>query len=431
MTPLVGGTPLPLVEEKHDLPLVSVEVVLRTGAAADATGQEGLCRHAAELMRRGAGGRSREELDAAFDALGASFDAEVTQDAVTFSGRCLSRNLPAFLALVRDVICRPRLDEDEHERLRRETLGLLDEVRDDDATLAGRFFDRFALTGHPYGRTALGTAESLSRLARADAVAWVERNVRRGNVIVGFAGDLAESAAPELSAALIADLPDGAVQPLLLTAPSIGATRRTFLIDKPERQQSQIVIGHPAPRHADTDWLPLHVACTVFGGMFTSRLMTEVRVKRGWSYGASARLVRARGGHSFRIRVFPSADQTPDTLALVLSLWEDIAKNGVTDAELDFAKAYLEGNWAFEIDTPTERLSHRLDSIIYDLPPGTYERYLDRLAAVSKDDVNSAITHWWWPQSAVILLTATAGTMTSRLRDLPIGAIEVVPYDSY
>jgi zinc protease len=421
-----------LCEEKHDLPLVHVDAVLPVGASLDLDGQEGLSRHASELMRRGAGGRSRAELDAALDSLGASLDVDATQDEVVFSGKCLARNLEPFVALLGDVLGRPHLDAEEHEKLRRESLALLDEIRDDDSSLCGRFFERACLSGHPYGRTAIGTESSLAKLSRDDAAAWVSRNAKASHAIVGFAGDVEPARARELAERATATMLDGAApERPILPAPALRPSRRTVLVDKPERQQSQILIGHGAPRHADPDWLPLHVGATVFGGMFTSRLMTEVRVKRGWSYGAGCRVGRARGGHAFRIRVFPSAEQTPDCLALVLEMWEQITAQGISDEELAFAKAYLEGNFAFEIDTPEKRVSHAIDELVYELPPGTYETFLDRLRSVGRDQVNAAIQRWWHPARAVIVVTATAETMKPRLEKLPIGTIDVMAYDSY
>jgi zinc protease len=420
-----------LVEEQHDLPLVEVEVVSRSGPSSDPGGKEGLARHCFELVRRGAGGRSRAELDGAFDALGAQVEPVPSHDAVAVRATCLSRNLEAVLELLGDVVCRPHLAEDEHLRLKREELAVLDEVRDDDASLAARFFDRLALAGTPYGRSPLGSEVSLGAIERVDAVAWVERSLPAENVLVGFAGDVEEARATELARAVFASLaagerpsPPGDVAP-----PPRG--RRTFLVDKPERAQSQIILGHAAPRAADADFLPLHVACTAFGGTFTSRLMREVRVKRGWSYGASFRAARARGGHSLRLRVFPAAEQTPDTLALVIGLCEEVVAQGLSDEEIAHAKSYLEGSWAFEVDTPGERLDRRMEIEVLGLPADHLETFVPRLRALDPSAVNGALARHFRPSEAVIVLTATAEDMLPRLAGLPLGEVEVVDFASY
>src|SRR5262249_39113772 len=149
---------------------------------------------------------------------------------------------------------------------------------------------------------------------------------------------------------------------------ALAPGRRTFVVDKPERAQSQIVIGHAAPPPAHADFVALNVAATAFGGSFTSRLMQEVRVKRGWSYGAHFGAVRARAGPSFRMPVAPAAAQTADTLGLVLGLWEEAAAGGFTEDEIAHARRVLEGAWAFEIETPGARLEQRIAVIVQGLP---------------------------------------------------------------
>jgi zinc protease len=422
-----------LVEESHAVPLCSTVVMVPTGASIEPDGKEGLVRHASELMRRGAGGRSRAQLDATLDELGASIDVVVGADSVGFMASGLSRHLPRLVELLTDVLARPTFDAGEHERLRRESLALLDDVRDDDASLASRFWDRTAFGGHPYGRTVLGTEETLAELDLEDARAWWKTRVVAPQLLVGFAGDVTHARAAELAAGMMAALPGG-MAPAEITAPlAVPATRgrRTVLIDKPERSQTQILVGHTAPPRAHADWLALSVGSAVFGGTFTSRLMSEVRVKRGWSYGASCRVGRGRHGAAFRMRVFPSNELTAQTLSLVLELFEKVVTEGVTPAEVEFALGYLSGSWPFELVTPGDRLGKQLDTILLGLAPDTYARHLKQLAAIDADQVNAAIRQWWKPDDVTIALTATADDMLPRLKGLPLGKLDVVPYDSY
>jgi zinc protease len=420
-----------LVEPQHDLPLVELQVVVCGGPAADPPGKEGLTRHAFELMRRCAGGKPRAEVEAIFDALGAAVEVSAGHDAVGLHVTCLGRNLEAVLALCSDMILRPRIDADEHERLRREELAALDDLRDDDAALAVRFHDRFVLPGHPYGRSTLGTAASLASLTCADVEAWFAARVVRDNVLVGFAGDVAAERARALAEVAFGLLPARPAPPPLTFPPiaPLAARRRTYLVDKPDRSQSQLVVGHPAPPMAHPDFLPLQVAGTAFGGSFSSRLMQEVRAKRGWSYGASFGAVRARGGHAFRLRCAPAAEQTADTLALVLGLWEEAAAGGFTDEEIGHARSYIEGGFAFDTETAGARLEQKLGLVTLGLPPDAVATFLDRLRAVDTAAANAALRRYWHPNSAVTVLTATAAEMLPRLRGLPIGDVEVVAYD--
>src|ERR1700761_6847109 len=179
-----------LVEENHDLPLVRFQLAIRAGAGDDAPEHDGLANFTTELMGRGAGGKSRAELDVAFAALGTSLDVLTDYDGVTFDVNVLPEKLDATLALLGDVILRPDFPQSEAEKLKREIAAQLDEMRDDDGQLTRRFFTRTLYGSHPYGRTVLGTDTTLETIDVAAARAWHQRALVGGNLIFGVAGDV-------------------------------------------------------------------------------------------------------------------------------------------------------------------------------------------------------------------------------------------------
>ena len=418
-----------LVEHSDALPLCSVQLVLEGGAAHDPEGKLGLCHVAAELMRRGAGGRTRAELDAAFDALGASFEIDVDHDHVSMGGMVLEQHLGAYLALLGDVLAAPALDAHELRELLREARGALDELRDDDRALVRRFHDRALWGAHPYGRPAGGTRASLGAITLADVQAWVKRWVVAGNLVVGFAGAVGKRA-ERLAEPLLARLPARAAPRARIGRPAgaTGGGRRLVLVDKPARTQSQILMGHPGPLWKTPDFLPLEVAMTAFGGTFTARLMTEVRVKRGWSYGARAYLSRGRAG-AFSMHVFPSAAQTPDTIALVHQLFTELCDGGLSDDEVAFAQRYLERGFAFEIDTPERRLHVRLSTLLAGLPDDYIQTYRRRARAVRPADIRRAMKRHLDPGQLLTTLVATK-TIAKRLPK-SAGKIEIQRFASY
>lgn len=412
-----------LLEESHALPVVDFDVVFPGGLASEPEGLDGLTSHALGLCRRGAGDKDKAALDDAVDSLGGSLDVGVTADAGSVSVRCLADALEPMLELVGDVVSRPRLDVEEHEKLRRETLAMLDEVRDDDATLAGRHFDRIVLAGHPYGRSPLGTEKTLERLTLDDVRRWRERHLDAAPMIVGFAGPVSEADARRLVEKTFPELP-GRHTPTVFTPPPAPDKRRIFIVDKPARTQSQIVIGHAMPPTSHPDTLALVVAATCMGGTFSSRLMAEVRVKRGWSYGVGFRTFRSAAGHTLRIRLAPAAEQTPPALQLVLDLWQEAKDGGLREEEIEHARRYLDGTFAFEIATPADRLHRRTDQHVLGLPVDHDKTFRARLAALTPDEVNAALRRHWKPETATVVLTATAAEM-------PIDGAEILVFDSY
>jgi zinc protease len=421
-----------VIEPSTDTPLVWFDVAIRGGAAADPDGTEGLHRHAALLARRGAGRRNRAELDEALDAMGAAVDVSVSRDAVTVSGLALARHLDAVVDLAADILAEPRFDDDEHGRLLRETPQVLDEIRDDDSALATRWFDWQCCPGHPYGRTSLGTPASLTRIDRAAAAAQWRREVVPQNLVIGVAGEIDEATAARLAARFTERLPDGAA----LTPPPLPASlghggRRVILVDKPDRTQAQLRLGHLSVRYGDPDTAALALAEAVFGGMFSSRLMQEIRVKRGWSYGAGCALRRSRRPHWFEMWMAAGIDVAGPAVRLTLELLADFAANGPTDDEVDFARSYLVGAMPFHVATARQRMQLAVRDEVFDLPPGFTTSLPEALGQLAAADVRAACARQLRPESIVTVAVTTAAQAEVGLRAADAGEVTIVEHDAY
>lgn len=419
-------------EASHDTPLVWFEVAIRGGSGADPKGVEGLARHTALLARRGAGRRDRAELDEVLDGLGAALDVGVSRDAISVSGLALSRHLDAIVDLAADVLADPRCSEDEHARLLRETPQVLDEIRDDDSALATRWFDWLCCQGHSYGRSSLGTEASLERIDRASAIDVWKRQVVADNLVIGLAGDIDEATAERVVTRLTERLPAVPRPTQVFEVPEIKKRgRRVILVDKPDRTQAQLRIGHLSVRYGDPDTAALAVAEAVFGGMFSSRLMQEIRVKRGWSYGAGCALRRSRLPHWFEIWMAAGIDVAGPAVALTLDLFADYAANGPTDDEVDFAKSYLVGAMPFHVATARQRMQLAVRDAVFDLPAGFTARLPEALGALTAADVRAACKRHLRPDDAVTVAVTTADAAKTALDGASAGKLTVVDHDEY
>jgi len=424
--------PTIIIEASPDTPLVWFDIAIRGGAAADPRGVEGLHRHASLLARRGAGRRDRAELDETLDSLGAALDVGVSRDAVSVSGLALSRHLDAVFDLAADVLAEPRFSEDEHARLLRETPQVLDEVRDDDSALATRWFDWVCCPGHAYGRTSLGTEGSLTRIDRAGAIDLWKREVFADNLVIGLAGDIDESSAARLVQRLTERLPRAPRAALAVEVPATQTRgRRMILVDKPDRTQAQLRVGHLAVRYGDPDTAALAIAEAVFGGMFSSRLMQEIRVKRGWSYGAGCALRRSRLPHWFEIWMAAGIDVAGPAVALTLELFADYAAKGPSDDEVDFARSYLVGAMPFHVATARQRMQLAVRDAVFDLPSGFTAKLPEDLGALAASDVRAACARHLRPDDAVTVVVTTAGAAQEALAKANAGTLTVVDHDEY
>ena len=481
-----------IVESNHAIPLVYLAVAARGGYASDPRHQDGLTNLAAELARRGAGQRTRAQLDDALDQLGATLDVETDADAVRLVGHVLARNLDPFLTILGDIVVRPQLDAAELARTRREIAAQIDESRNDDQALCARFFVRNLYGDHPYGRSPDGTHASLEALGIEEVAAHYRRQFVGKNLIFAAAGDVdaadlaarlgrafnglrpgwseaeaptaserpperARSRSPDNQAASKASgskasasrAPASKVaaskasaskvapskpaeKDLTLRAPVPPSGWRIQLVDKPDRQQTQIMFGHAGPPATDPDFVPLQVALAAFGGHgMTSTLMEEVRSKRGLAYGAYMTLSQRRGAGAVAGWVFSSNDKVVSTLKLVLKLYVSFMDKGLEPAQVATFQSFLAGSYASEMDAPEPRLEARLAAELAGLPPDFVDTFAARVRAVTAKEVNAAIARQVHARDLAITLVSTASVMKRLLVDAKIkdSAIDVIDFE--
>lgn len=420
-----------ITEYSPELPLVNVSLSLRVGSELDPPGKEGLSEVLMRLMRRTAGARDADENDRLVDRLGASLGADVAASTMGFHGTVISRSYPDFVLLLRDTLAEPSFQADEFERLKREIHSELVESLDNDRSLARRWFRKKMFAGHPYGRPVSGTPKSLESLELSDAQSLHERALVQENLICAFAGDVDPERANASAEVLRSALRRGQ-QPETSTAPpSPPSGRRLVIVDKPDRTQTQILVGCLGTHPHDEDHTALHVANTIFGGTFTARLTQEVRAKRGWSYGAYSSLPFDRCRHAFSMWTFPKASDAAQCLKLELDLLEQWVKDGVTKKELAWAKRYLVRSHAFALDTAAKRVSLKLDAELYQLPAGYYQEYEARVQAVTLEQANEAIRNRISADNLLVTIVGTASEIQGPVEGAidRLSASETVPFD--
>jgi zinc protease len=421
-----------LLERDASLPLVHGGVCTRSGSAEDPEELLGLTRLCGRLMRRTAGGSSAEEVDARIDRMGASLGLDSGHGSLALSGSVLERSFDDFMRLLESILTAPGFAEDELERLKRETLAELTEILDSDQQLAQRWFLRSLFAGHPYGRTVIGSEKTLQAIGVADVRRCYERHFTRRNLLFSFAGAVDRERVERASRAIWEALPPGTGDVPRPPEPVAPKGRRLVFVDKPERTQTQILIGGIGAHPSDTDYFPLLVANTVFGGTFTARLTQEVRAKRGWSYGAYSSLGYDRRRQAFSMWTFPKADDAAPCMALELQMLSDFWKGGITQHELDWAKRYLAQSQAFSCDTAAKRLGLELDELTSDLPQGHYARYVESVAGVTLEQANRAVQSRLSLDDLTIVVVGTHAVIGEALRQTIPDLTEsrVVPFDS-
>jgi len=417
--------------EKHDFPFVTFGVTLRSGALWDPADKTGLASVTAELMMRGAGTRDRATLTEELDHLGSEMEVSTAHTALSWDGDALKRNLDPVMDILADIILRPTFPEEELAKLKREKRSDILRTHDKDRSLNRKFFRRTLFGTHPQGRPADGTLAGYTQINRTDVQAFFADHVHADNIIFGFSGDLTKD---ELNALLdrhFAKLPKGNLPALNLPdLPSLKG-RQVLLVDKPERTQNQIVIGHLAPPATSPDQYALTVVNTVFGGTFTARLNHEIRDARGLAYGAYSYINSDRVTGTYRLFTYPAAQDGMKALGLLISLYEELHQKGLTQEEIDFAQSYLINSFAFEIDTPDNLLTEVIRSELEGRGTDHVATYIDRIRAVTLKDANRVIREHLDPNNFLLVMLCVAAGFEEPVQALPgVTTVKVVPHDA-
>lgn len=409
-------------------PCVHLTLYFAAGPAFDPPDRQGLTALTNRALIRGTHHRGRVELEEAVEILGAELITATRNHAVSIGGPVLTRHLDRYLELIGEVLCAPRLEAAEVEKVKREMLAELDAACDEDGALARIWFQRAMYPAHPFGQGASGNRATLAAISAADVAAHAAHIYTRNNLIVGASGDItADHLARHLATAL-APMPEGT--PLDWTFPPVPPTkgRRITLVDRPGRTQAQILVGHPAVAAADPDFVALHIALTALGGTFSSRLMQAIRVERGWSYGAYARIAAERAGGTLMMSAAPSTENAVDTLALLFDEYERFVESGLDDDEIEFAREHLARAFPFTIETAGLQVTQRVRALLLGRPEKHIEEWLALLAEPTPEAIRDAVRRRLRPSDLTAVMVGTwDAPLRAAVEALPgVTAVEVV-----
>lgn len=342
-----GGIPAWLVED-HTIPFVAVEIAFRGGASVDAPGKRGAIHLMTGLLEEGAGERDAVAFAEAMEELAASASFDASDDAVSVSFRSLTENRDAAADLLADALARPRFDADAIERVRAQVQSIIRAQDSDPNAIASKEMARRMWGDHPYGTVLTGTSESVAALTRDDLIDAKNRVLARDRVLVSAAGDIDAAALGLLIDRILGDLPAEAAAPLP-EKPELRLTGATEVIDWDSPQtvvsfaQAGLPMDHP-------DYFAAFVLNHVLGGGgFSSRLMEEIREKRGLTYGVGTGLANMVLGETWAGGMATANARTGEAVALVREVWEGI-REGVTEQELADAKTFLTGEYPLRFD---------------------------------------------------------------------------------
>lgn len=383
-----GGITAWLVEE-HSIPFTALEIRFKGGASLDAKGKRGATSLMTYTLEEGAGDLNAREFAAKAEALAAHFSFDISDDTLSVSAKFLSENQADAMDLLRLALQEPRFDPADIDRIRAQVIsGLQDDAKNPNS-ISSSNFKKLAFGDHPYASSRDGTIESVKSLSRDDLIAAKAAVMARDRLFVGAVGDITPQELGKLLDDLLGGLPaTGAKKPeqaeFLLKG---GVTVIPF--DTP---QSVVTFGAPGINQDDDDFFAAYLMNTILGGSGRqSRLMEEVREKRGLTYGIYTYFASRDFVDVFMGRVASANNRIAKTIEVTRDVWLDLAKNGVTPEELEGAKTYLTGAYPLRFDGNATIANILVGMQLDGLPIDYIATRNDRLNAVTMQDIDRVI----------------------------------------
>ena len=387
--------------EDHTVPLIAMRFAFRGGAALDPADREGLATVLSGTLDEGAGDLDSQTYQRALkkDAVRLSYDAGRDN----FYGRfqTLTQNKERAFELLRLSVNEPRFDEEPVERIKAQIIESLKRQENDPETVAIRTWMRIAFKNHPYARNTDGSIEGVGAVTPDDLRGLTERLFSKQNLVIAVVGDIDAATLGTLLDQTFGDLPEKAVSnPLPQAAVTSGPVRTIVDMDIP---QSVIQFGHVGIKRNDPDFIPAYVMNHVLGGSgLTSRLMEEVREKRGLSYSVYSYLSPFEQAGLFLGGAATQNERAGEALEIIERELKRMAEEGPTAEELEATKTYLTGSYALRFDTSTKIAGQLLGIQVEDLGIDYIDRRNDLVAAVSQEDVKRVARRLLLPGSLIV-----------------------------
>ena len=425
---LDNGAAIKVVEHR-ELPLVQITLQFAGGGRLDRD-DHGLASFTAAMIREGAGARDANSLQSELAFLGATLNSNADWDNTTVTLRVARRNLEPALDLMADVVLRPTFSAADVRRQRDLRLAGLLQQRDQAGAIATMAFNQLLFpVGHPYRHALGGDSASTAALDSAMVRAFHAGSFRPLRATFTVVGDLSDTEARTMIARRFAQWrvagPERTPAPVLVQ-PVRTEARRVILVDKPGAAQSVIRIGTPGVERTSADYAAIQIMNTILGGSFSSRLMSNLRETKGYTYGANS---------GFQWRPLPGAfvassdvrtNVTDSSLVEFFKEMNAIRDVAVSPDELARAKAYLKLAIPGDFES-TGQIAGQITSLAnFNLPLSWLQEYVTRLDAVAIEDVQRVARRYVPANNATIVIVGDLSRIRAAIESLNFGPVSTL-----
>jgi zinc protease len=389
--------------EDHAVPLVTINFMVKGGAAADGATKAGLTTVATQMLLEGAGQYDSLAFSKQLDEYAVRLSFNTGRDYFSGTLQTLTENLPKAIELASLALTQPRLDKTSFARVKAQQLSSLQAANQNPAEQAKKLWWRTAFKGHPYSVPTEGEMATVEKLTLKDVQEFAATRLGRNALIISVAGAVNKEQATAIVEGIFGNLPVITV-PAPVAVQAVQKSGNT-VVEKVSLPQSVAIFGQTGVRRIDKDYYAATLLNYVIGGGgFASRLMHEVREKRGLTYGIGTALSDTIAQPLFFGQVSSANETVTEALTLTKQILADIAKNGITAQELQDAKDHENGSFPLDLDN-TDRLASLASAMqYYDLPKDFLEKRESLISAVTLDQINQLAAKVFHSDALVIAI---------------------------
>lgn len=384
-----NGTKVMYVHAK-ELPMVDIRVVFDAGSARDAD-KPGLANMTNLMLDLGAGPWSTDEIAERVDSIGASIGMTATRDMAVVSLRSLTDKplLDKALDTFAAVLHKPRFPDEDLQRERKQILIALKNQQQSPSNIGDKIFYQALYGKHPYAIASIGKAETVSKLQRADLQAFYNKYYVASNTVIALVGDLDEQQVRVITERISDGLAKGRPAASLPAVSEISKPK-TFNRQHPSTQ-THIMVGQPGMMRGDEDYFALYVGNHILGGSgFGSRIVAEVREKRGLAYSSYSYFSPMRRKGPFLMGLQTANGSALEALKVLQETLVKFIQDGPTDDELEHAKQNITGGFPLSIDSNKDIVGYLAMLGFYNLPLDYLQNFNNKIMAVSREQITAA-----------------------------------------
>jgi len=414
------------VVENHEQPIVSINLVVKSGSTYDA-GLPGLASVTAELLTKGTKTRTATQIAEEIDFVGGSLSSSADWDASRVSVTVLKKHLDVGLNILSDVVLNPTFPDSEIARVKDQRLASLKQSKSEASYLADTRMATVVFGNHPYGNPSRGTEKSITAMNRSDFVKFHTSYYLPNNSFVVIAGDITPKEVVQKIESAFGLWQRGTVPAHEFPAVKELSGTKVAVVDKPGAVQSAIRVAHLGIAKNNKDFIKVNVLNTLFGGYFNSRINLNLREKHGYTYGANSIFDARKLPGPFVISADVRNAVTDSSITEMLRELKRLQDEPISGDELSMVRNYLIGMFPLQIETPAQVAAGVINIELYNLPKNYYDTYRTKVNAITSRDLQTAAKKYFRPENIAIVISGDSQAIKASLEKF--GPIEIFNAD--